>query len=265
MEPLEQFNLIPPPIIHVTTDYDQFKILNYNRPINHITKLSKSVGQNNKLYVHPIIVNKDLEIIDGQHRWAYAKESQVPLYYVIDENFDPTDLIAHNVTATNWNAKDYAKFYADCNCASFPAEKRRNYAICLQICEEFKISFDIITRLFHCGRSNNSASSDFKQGKLTFRIGREEMMSYMFQLDEITQYLLKHKLLKKINLDAYYSFYNLIKLEGYDRDRLFKKMDDNLDVLLNLLKFRRSEEIFTRLLEMYNKNAKHRLEPKRKA
>jgi len=263
MEPTQQFQPKKPPIIQVTTDYDQFKILDYNRPINHLAKMSKSLARSNKLYVHPIIVNKDMEIIDGQHRWSYAQATQQPLYYVIDENFHPADLIAHNVTASNWVARDYAYFYSSCECKEFPVEQRRNYGLCLQICEEFKVAYDVFIKLFHMSKGNVSSSLDFKNGELRLKLPKEEIFSVMLQLEEIVNYLLKFKLVKKVNIEMYHAFYHLIRLEGYDRERMFKKLEDNLDVVLNILKFRRTDEIFNRILEVYNKNAKNRLESPR--
>jgi len=81
----------------------------------------------------------------------------------------------------------------------------------------------------------------------------------MFQLEEIITYILNFKLIKKTNLEIYYAFYHIIRLDGYNKGRLFKKLEENLDVVLNILKFRRSDEIFSRVLDIYNKNANNRL------
>lgn len=264
MQAEEQFQTIDPPTIYVTTDYEKFKTLNYNRPINHLTKMSSSLSRTNKLYLHPIIVNKYFEIVDGQHRWAYAKEMQLPLYYVIDEYFEPSDLIAHNVTSSNWTSKDFAFFYATCNSKDFPLNQKINYSLCLEICQEFKISYDIFIRLFHQTKGTVAGSIEFKRGLLNFRLSKEEIISVMVQLEEISNYILRFKLTKKVNLEMYHALYHLMRLEGYDKVRMFKKFEENLDQVLNILKFRSSEEIFNRLLDVYNKNAKHRLIPTKK-
>ena len=61
--------------IKETKNYDQFKVGDWNRTIkkNNLKKLEKSVKQNGWLK-HPIMVNENMEIMDGQHRFAYAKE-----------------------------------------------------------------------------------------------------------------------------------------------------------------------------------------------
>lgn len=260
MESTEQFQPKQPPIIVMTMDYDQFKVLKYNRDINHMSKVSNGISRSNKLYLHPIIVNPNMEIIDGQHRWSYAKHTQQPIYYIVDENFEPSDLIAHNMTSTNWASKDYCYFYSTCNCSSISIEQRRDYTLCLEVCKEFNLSFETFLRLFHSRKGKMSGGIEFKKGRLKLNSSKKEIFDSMISIDEILKFTLKLKLIKRINSEIYVALYSLINLNGYNKERMFMKLRENLDLVLTIFKFKSYIEIFSRLLDLYNKNAKQRLE-----
>jgi len=69
--------------ILITYDYEIFKRMRGNRILNnsHVKNLVKSMKE--KYLPQPILVNKDMEIIDGQHRFAAAEELNLPIHYLI--------------------------------------------------------------------------------------------------------------------------------------------------------------------------------------
>ena len=96
-----------------TTNYEMFTFRDDNRQgikLWHVEKLKKSISAKNLLYMAPISVNKDMQIINGQHRYLAAKELGVPLYYIIQEDFKPEDMLAMN-TAISWTTADVFHFY----------------------------------------------------------------------------------------------------------------------------------------------------------
>ena len=66
-----------------TYDYEIFKRMKGNRVVNnsHVKNLVKSMQE--KYLPQPLTVNEDMEIIDGQHRFAAAMELNLPIYYQI--------------------------------------------------------------------------------------------------------------------------------------------------------------------------------------
>lgn len=56
--------------VNYTTNLDMFKLMMNNRPVNQsrVKKIYQSM-MNEGLLVIPILVNKKMEIIDGQHRY----------------------------------------------------------------------------------------------------------------------------------------------------------------------------------------------------
>jgi hypothetical protein len=102
--------------VYFTYDLSVFKILEGNRNINllHVERLVKSIEENGFLKM-PIIVNKNYEVIDGQHRLEAAKKSKSMIYYIIEKNYDLNTAIILNANASNWSLIDYVKSYCDLN------------------------------------------------------------------------------------------------------------------------------------------------------
>lgn len=99
--------------IRKTTNYNQFKLCDWNRPvtIKGLRRIERSVRQKGWL-IHPITVNEKMEVMDGQHRLAYAKAHNLPVYYQVLQGAGPDDCIAMNNARTRWSLPDYINFYA---------------------------------------------------------------------------------------------------------------------------------------------------------
>lgn len=100
--------------VYETDDFSIFKIITGNRTEieRRKQKIAKSVEDVGYIPA-PIIVNEKMEIIDGQARYAYCKESETPIAYYVIEGLTIDDCIAMNISATNWGLKDYISSYAD--------------------------------------------------------------------------------------------------------------------------------------------------------
>jgi len=100
-------------MIHTTKEYEKFIFRKDNRAkicYLHVENLKKLIKQKNLLDKRPIIVNKDMEVLDGQHRLLAAKELEVEVHYTVLEENDILDLIALN-TSKNWKNIDYLNFF----------------------------------------------------------------------------------------------------------------------------------------------------------
>ena len=96
-----------------TTDYSIFKEITSNREVDpkHVRKLVAAISKKNLLHANPIKVNESLQVIDGQHRLAAAKELGLPIYYEIS-NITREDVSTLNSNQKNWNAMNYIDFWA---------------------------------------------------------------------------------------------------------------------------------------------------------
>lgn len=96
-------------MIQKTTKYEQFKFLNGNRKLHlgHLARLTMSIAKRNMLEQNPIMVNENMEVIDGQHRLEVARANKLPIYYVVVANTGITEVLDLNTNVRNWKLPDY--------------------------------------------------------------------------------------------------------------------------------------------------------------
>lgn len=94
-------------------EYDKFKFLNLNRKIDerHVMRLVDAIERKNLLSICPVIVSKNNEIIDGQHRIEAARKLETPFYYIVGDSLDHEDILSLNNTNKAWNYFDYINFF----------------------------------------------------------------------------------------------------------------------------------------------------------
>lgn len=99
--------------IKQTTDYSMFKMLEDNREIKdaRVAKMLMLIQDCNDLHLHPIIVNKNMEVVDGQTRLAAAKLLEVPIYYMVDEDYNSRKMISINMSQDRWSKEDFLKYW----------------------------------------------------------------------------------------------------------------------------------------------------------
>lgn len=97
--------------IFETTYYDKFKILEGNRPINHVKMLIVSIQEIGML-MRPVLVNEKFEIIDGQGTFSACKFLQRPVPYVIQPGLTIKECRYLNRYQTKWSVNDFINSYA---------------------------------------------------------------------------------------------------------------------------------------------------------
>lgn len=97
----------------MTEDYSIFSTLDGNRNINvpNLKALKRSIEKEH-LQI-PIIVNEDLQIIDGQHRFNACKELKKPIYYIIVKGYGLSQVHKLNAISRKWSFDDYLDGYAN--------------------------------------------------------------------------------------------------------------------------------------------------------
>jgi len=145
-----------------TTNYNMFKIKKGNRIVNmtHVQKIKDSLIKHTFLPSCPIICDKNMNVIDGQHRLQAARELGIAVYYVIEEEPDQDLLIDLNITQRKWSTTDYITYYAN-------EKSNENYKRLLQMIKE--IPFDATTLLclaFNLDVGGNFLNNKLKTGQL---------------------------------------------------------------------------------------------------
>lgn len=103
-----------------TKDYSIFKEFTSNREVDtkHVKQLVASIRSRNLLNVNPIVVDKSMRVVDGQHRLAAAQILGVEIFYIMEE-ITRKDISLLNSNQKNWNAMNYINFYTIEKVSSF--------------------------------------------------------------------------------------------------------------------------------------------------
>lgn len=94
-------------------DYEKFITINGNRVLNarNLQKIKDSIS---KTYlIAPICVNKEWQIIDGQHRYEAAKALNFPIRYYMCKEYRLNEIQVLNANQSNWTNKDYLESYCE--------------------------------------------------------------------------------------------------------------------------------------------------------
>lgn len=124
--------------IQNTTQYSKFNSFVSNRKVYemHVRSLMEDPSFPEGIKNSPIVVNKDLYVIDGQHRLEACLRLKIPVYFVIDKNATELDLVSRNTNLKPWNGNDYVNFYAD---------KSESYKSIKYVLETYKTTISFIT------------------------------------------------------------------------------------------------------------------------
>ena len=96
-------------MIQKTTDYSKFKTLKANRSLSatHLARLTLSISRRNMLEQNPIIVNENMEVIDGQHRLEVARLNHWAVYYTVVPDAGIDEVMEMNANLRTWKLIDY--------------------------------------------------------------------------------------------------------------------------------------------------------------
>lgn len=169
--------------IEKTFNYDLFKKHPLNREIkqSNLKSLIKSFEQINMLAFNPIIVNPNMEILDGQHRLEVAKQLNLEVYYIVCP-VDFKNCIYLLQTQKTWELEDYLEFYVKQN--------NENYIKLKTFVEKNNLSIDLSCKILSKDAGKGLKIVDFKSGKFVFPKDlsktNEIIKDYLFIKDKIT-------------------------------------------------------------------------------
>ncbi|HXT83154.1 MAG TPA: ParB/Srx family N-terminal domain-containing protein, partial [Verrucomicrobiae bacterium] len=196
--------------IHKTTNYNQFKLYSSNRELSE-KSLVESIQQKNMLSSHPILVNKNLYVVDGQNRLKAAETLKLPIYYIIDENIDEEDIPRCQIQRA-WELKDFLKFYKNHN---------ENYCFINDMLEEYKLPIHFIVS---CCTSHFNCHKSFRKGTYKIKKNRIDLINKFKNFYEI--YLICKKIcgLKTLTHTGMRAIWSIIQIENieYDQNRMIK-------------------------------------------
>jgi hypothetical protein len=226
------------PEVQVTTDYNKFRFIESNREQSrgHIETLKKAFEENGNLTANqPILVNENMEIIDGQHRFTACMELGMPIHYIQTPGLTVRDARQMNILHKGWGVDDYARSYA--------LAGDNNYRKYLELKEEYGFNHSVLLGYILNSSDRTNMYKDFRNGDFTFT-DREGARERLDKLASVGQYVpfagekgFAGALLKTM------------AIEGYDHERMLRK----LELHQNLLRRFVNIEDYQRMLEdVYN-------------
>lgn len=216
--------------IKVTSNPNIFYSLPGNREINwgHVYKLVKAMEEKDYLSsAHPILVNENFEIIDGQHRLEALKMLNRPIYYIQGQNLKLEDVQMLNAFSKNWTPHDFALSYAKLG--------HVNYVVYLDLISKFKLNTGNKTLklkhealLLYITHSKQAQNDAFKKGGLA--MPDEKKTRYMLtQLIDVASCIPDDtRVMGKIFSLA---FYDLCNHPDYNHKHMVAKMRKYSDKL----------------------------------
>lgn len=143
--------------IYTTRDYDAFKTLVDNREVKGRTtrKIINSIEEVGYI-TNPIIVNENMEIIDGQNRLEALKQLNMPVDYIIVEGANVKHCRALNINQSNWTTLDWIKSYA--------SGGNKSYQNLLRLIEEFP-DMKVQVIAYSTNGMFNGVNANFVKGK----------------------------------------------------------------------------------------------------
>ena len=144
--------------VYTTRDYSIFKRLVGNRDIPE-SRISKIVDSIQKIgWIHnPIVVNENMEVIDGQGRLTALQRLKMPVEYIIAPGAGTKECVYMNMNMVNWKLTDFIKSYAE--------QGNENYQRLLRLMNKYANgNLDIISTAVY--RVSKSKHRDIKEGIL---------------------------------------------------------------------------------------------------
>lgn len=100
---------LPENTILQTTKYGMFRLDATNRKISQdkLDRMYAAIEKRNLLHLFPIVVSRNLTVIDGQHRLKVAEALNTPIYYIISDQMRIEDAAFINGVTDTWKGQDW--------------------------------------------------------------------------------------------------------------------------------------------------------------
>lgn len=149
--------------IYFSVNLSDFKFIQGNRDFKEskIKKLVTSYRRGLNMFPYcPIIVDSDMRVIDGQHRFMACKELKIPVYYVVAEEVTIRQIADLNNASDKWKNSDFLNCYCDM--------KMPDYVKLREFMDSSKLPLSTVVLLLNRGREfsygGGSAMPSFRDG-----------------------------------------------------------------------------------------------------
>ena len=171
-------------------DYNQFKLSDFNRDPSHYKKVKESIEAHDYTMYQPILVSKQMEIVDGQNRYLACKELGLPIYFIVSQEIHIYAAADINQASKNWGAIDYARHYAK--------RGKDSYIMLLDLCAKYDQRVSVVGSFGQMKDGARSVSHNIKKGTFEFRedIDVDEFFNHMSIFETYFDFAKKEKFVK---------------------------------------------------------------------
>lgn len=239
--------------IQQTKDYSIFKKMEGNRHLDrfHLKKLSSAIQKDNQLNVHPIIVNSDFYVIDGQHRLEAAKSLGLEIFYIQSETVTDLHVIYGNVNQKSFEVENYIDYFAI-------KEKNAVYIQLKGMLNSSGLRPKALLTLI-LGVVSPNILDFLKTGKFQFPSNEDPKKIMDFYFDLLAY--VKDKRIKPVSMFTNHNFTRalrwLFNTTGFESAIFFRKLDMRW---FDLKPQRAAEDWYTLLISIYNFKNHNRIE-----
>ena len=241
--------------IKTTRNYSQFRFMKGNRAVSslHLERLITSMRE--KYVPTPIIVNKDNEIIDGQHRFSATKYLGLPLYYFRALNGSGLeDVRIINTNNRTWTNNDHLKSFMEKERDEYPDTfATKPYHLFDWLKSTYSLPFQIVMSLV--GADPFHKAQGFKKGNLKVRDFSQAKADaiYLHAMKEFYEHWRKRSFLS--------AMCTLMKQSAFNRKRWIRKIGINRTKLVQCTN---ANDYIERMEYIYNWNERDKVTFKRK-
>ena len=195
-----------------TYNYDEFRFLKGNRPINpiHFKTILSAMEKRQLLTVG--IVNEKKEICDGQHRFIACKKLKKPFYYTIENGYGLDEVIALNTNSKKWGNDDYLNCFITRDDGNYP-----DYLEFKEFIDEYGFGFKSCIGLLT--NKDSVDTDDFNRGlfKITHR---KKAHKYAKQILKVGKYYDRYK-----NWNFVMTMIYLLNHKKYDHNQFLTRLE----------------------------------------
>lgn len=239
-------------VVLQSKNYSQFNLNQLNRNIDepHVLRLQKALRKDPSLTFEPILVDKNMNIVDGQHRFLALSTLNKPITYMIDNNISINDASELNSNQKNWSLFDYVQFFVN--------KGNQNYLFLQHELDKFKSvsTISVIAQSFGNSKSNTfggQTNKVIKEGKYTFDVSKQIEMEGFFNFITQIQNAIPNK--RKLSNSLQQAVKTWYLNPQVDRNRLIKVLD--IDMIQ--MSPRNSGTCAKAIGEKYNSRLKHKI------
>lgn len=153
-------------MIQITSNYQLFKPFFLNRGIQkrNLQLIKESLSKDNLLYLHPIIVTNDYEILDGSHRFEAAKLLNIPIHFIQLPKMPLEQLInmliSFNFNMSKWGTFQFLQLYCKLN--------KKEYLEFKEFQEHFKLDSHLALPISKLREKARNVNPIFRKGDYVF-------------------------------------------------------------------------------------------------